>query len=114
MGLDGDDLGNSGANLHQRICDTVKPVLSEGVHRLLHRAELIGGVFIENRYTFIEIFRAGDEGIDLVETNGGIGVGLLRRLKHELLERARGGRRFKRAEANADDCNALCHGVRTA
>ena len=87
MGLDDDDPCDPGANLHEGVRDSVEPILSEGVHGLLHSAELVGGVLVENRYAFIEVFGAGDEGIDLARLNSRIEVGLLGRLEHQFFER---------------------------
>ena len=48
VGFDNDKLREPGAYLHERVRDSMQAVLRESVHRLLHRAELIGRVFIKD------------------------------------------------------------------
>ena len=48
VGFDNDKLRDPGADLHERVRDSMQAVLREGVHRLLHRPKLIGCVLIED------------------------------------------------------------------
>ena len=107
--LDKDQPDESGANLHDGVGDAVEPVLSQRMHRLLDGAELIRRVLIEDRDAFAEILCAGNEGLDLVDIDASVGVGLLRRFEHHFLKREMLASRSRRCMSDADDGNAISH-----
>ena len=107
--LDNDQANESGAELHHGIGDAVEPVLSQRVHRLLHGAELIRRILIEDRDAFGEIFRAGNKGLDLMRIDAGVRVCLLCRLEHHLLKREMLRARSCGHDADPDDRNTFVH-----
>jgi len=109
MDLGDDGLRDPGANLHERIRDTVKPILRQRVHRLLHGAELVGRVLVENRYAFVEVFGTGDKGVDLVKANPGVSVGSLSGFENEFFERTPWRRRLEWGKADANNGDPFRH-----
>ena len=96
-------------NLHHRVRDAVQAILRQGVHGLLHGAELVGGVFVEDGEPRVQVLGAGDERFHFAGLDPRVQVGALRRLEHQLFEGVVRGGGLRRGAADADDADSSGH-----